>query len=66
MLEAAQRDGLLVLPVIVNPSQFASMPELSRFQAVNPPDRPLAGMRPHERDEVLNKVAEVIRQRTTS
>jgi hypothetical protein len=63
-LEAAQRDGLLVLPVIVNASQFASMPELSRFQAVNPPDRPLAGMRPHERDEVLNKVAEAIRNRT--
>jgi len=61
LLAAAQERGLIVLPVIVGPSQIANVPELSKFQAVNSADRPLNAMRQSDRDEILNKVATTIR-----
>jgi hypothetical protein len=61
LLAAAEERGLIVLPVIVGPSQFANIQELSKFQAVNSPDRPLTALRQNEREEVLNKVANTVR-----
>jgi hypothetical protein len=66
MLASAQSDGLTVLPVIIGPSQFDRIPELSRFQAVNSPDRPLVGLRSVEREEIWNQVAKLISERTNA
>jgi len=61
LLAAAEKRGVVVLPVIVGASEFASVPALAQFQAVNSPDRPLVALRQNDRDEVLNKVAKTIR-----
>ena len=60
MLEAAENDGAVIIPVILSPSRFARIPSLSRFQSVNPPDQPLAKLRRWRQDEYLVKVAESI------
>jgi hypothetical protein len=60
LLAAAQAKGVRVLPVIISASRFARIPNLARFQAVNPPDRPLAKMPPAEQDDVLDYVAQII------
>ncbi len=54
LLEAAQKDGLKILMVIVGHSLFAET-EIGRYQAVNDPARPLAGM------SAANREKEVVR-----
>src|SRR3954467_1583019 len=41
LLAAAQAKGARILPVILSACRVARNPELTRFQAVNSPDRPL-------------------------
>lgn len=57
LLAAAQDRGLTILSLIVGPSRFKRMPELSRFQAVNDPDRPLMGLPKAEQEAELLKLA---------
>lgn len=57
LLAAAQDRGLTILSLIVAPSRFKRMPELSRFQAVNDPDRPLIGLSKAEQEIELLKLA---------
>jgi hypothetical protein len=57
LLAAAASKGTTIMPVIVTPSLFESMPSLSRFQAANPPSRPLSAMRASDRDKVLADLA---------
>jgi len=53
LLHRAAQGGLLVLPLIVSPCLFSEDPELSRYQCVNSPDKPLAGMSRTEAETVL-------------
>lgn len=62
LLAAAQDKGLTILSLIVGPSQFEHTPELSRFQAVNPPSQPLIGLPKAEQETVLLKLADRIRE----
>ncbi|WP_047221255.1 MULTISPECIES: toll/interleukin-1 receptor domain-containing protein [Protofrankia] len=57
LLDAAANRGCRIIPVIIKPSLFAHTPALARFQAINPPDRPLSTMSEHEREDVLFRVA---------
>ena len=57
LLAAAQNRGLTILSLIVGPSRFKRMPELSRFQAVNDPDRPFIGLSKAEQEADLLKLA---------
>lgn len=61
LLAAAQDRGLTILSLIVGPSQFENMPELSRFQAVNPPSQPLIGLSKAEQETILVTLANRIR-----
>lgn len=61
LLAAAQNKGLTILSLIVGPSLFQHTPELSRFQAVNPPSRPLVGLSKVEQGTVLVALANRIR-----
>ncbi len=46
LLKAAQEEGAVILPIIINPCRTSfSMSDLEPFQTVNPPDKPLTGMR---------------------
>ena len=59
LLDAAERRGTRILPVIVKPSRFARDPMLNRFQAVNRPEAPLISLPEAERELIFDKVAEL-------
>jgi hypothetical protein len=61
LLAAAEHGGTLVLPIIVAPSMFLQSPELSRYQAVNDPSRPLIDMPKGKQEKVFNETALRIR-----
>ena len=60
LLEAAERDGAVILPVILSPCLFQETPELARFQAVNDPARPLVDRPRGEQEQTFLKVAQTI------
>jgi hypothetical protein len=60
LLDAAKAKGVRILPVIISASRFARNPDLARFQAVNPPSRPLNDMLPAEQEKVLDRLAHTI------
>jgi hypothetical protein len=62
LLEAAEKEGALILPIILSPSRFTRTPSLGCFQSVNPPDRPLIGMTKVEQEEVFVKATEAIEE----
>jgi hypothetical protein len=53
LLTAARDDGALILPLILSPSRFSLTPQISKFQSVNPPSRPLIALTRSEQEEVL-------------
>jgi hypothetical protein len=57
LLDGAASRGTTIMPVIVAPSLFETMSSLSRFQAANPPSRPLSAMRASEWNKVLVDLA---------
>jgi len=66
LLKAAEDEGAKIIPLILSPSRFTRIPSLARFQAVNPPDRPLAGLSRSRREEVLAQAAEAIENALTA
>lgn len=56
LVKAAEVEGTRVLPVILGPCRYERTP-LSRFQSVNPPDRPLNAMKPPDREAVFDRLA---------
>ena len=60
LLYAAEREGAIILPVIVRPSNFEDT-ELANFQAVNSPSMPVAKMKVYQRDEFWTKVVRDIK-----
>ncbi|MGH8577373.1 MAG: toll/interleukin-1 receptor domain-containing protein [Gammaproteobacteria bacterium] len=61
LLEVAHDRGMPVLPIIVSPCRFTRTP-LNEFQAVNSPTSPMTGKSKQEQEQILAKVAEVIRK----
>ena len=51
LLSAAEKRGARILPVILTPCIF-ELTDLSHFQTVNDPARPLSGLSQHEQDMV--------------
>ena len=62
LLEAAERDGVRILPLIVRPCRYAREPALARFQAVNDPEKPLSELRPAQRDRLLDQLSHAIEE----
>jgi hypothetical protein len=60
LLAMAKRKGTVIMPVILSSSRFQQVPTLSRFQAVNPPERPLALLPSPRREEWFAKIAREI------
>jgi TIR domain len=63
LLEAAQTKGTIIMPLIISASRFPQMPDLARYQSVNPPDLPLSAMRRADQDDVLNRLAQAVELR---
>lgn len=53
LLDAVEKEGAVILPLIVSPCRFKSTKNLSQFQAVNDPSRALINMTKGEQEEVL-------------
>ncbi|MCX7110039.1 MAG: TIR domain-containing protein [Proteobacteria bacterium] len=60
--ESVEREGIVILPVILSFCDFMDMPGLARFQTVNDPSIPLSKLSPAKRTEVLVRVANVINE----
>lgn len=59
LLRAAQEHGTLILALIVRPCRFEKT-ELARFQAVNPPSKPLSTLPSSRREEWYVKLSGLI------
>ncbi|VVS92202.1 response regulator [Desulfoluna spongiiphila] len=60
LLDNAEADGTVVIPVIVKPCSFEAFEELSRFQAVNPPSKTLIEMNEGEQERTMYQVSREI------
>jgi len=57
LLNAAEKRGTTIIPVIVNPCRFLKTKGLADFQAVNDPLKPLVNLTKGEQDAVFERVA---------
>lgn len=57
LLKKAKEKGVTILPLILRPCRFSRDPQLNVFQAVNPPDIPLASLTRWERDQHYDRIA---------
>ncbi|NJL60050.1 MAG: TIR domain-containing protein [Desulfobacteraceae bacterium] len=60
LLEAAEKEGAAILPLILKPCLFTAHKELSKFQAVNKPSEALSKLSESEQDEILVSLSERI------
>lgn len=60
ILEKAQLDGTKIVPVILKPCRFSRDANLSRFQALNPPDKPVHGMNESEQEVIWDRLSQII------
>lgn len=51
LLTAAEKEGAIILTVILKPCLFEDFPNLNEFQAMNPPSRPVIKMDEADREE---------------
>jgi hypothetical protein len=61
LLKSAKTRGTVILPIILSPCGFDFSP-LSQFQAANDPSKPLTIMNSHQKEELWDKVAKIIRE----
>lgn len=61
LLEVAKKRGARIIPIIAKPCLFPEMDELSKFQAINPPSKPLINMTEGEAEEAYLKLASTIK-----
>ena len=60
LLQAAEHNGTLIIPVILKPCRFTREKTLREFQAINPPDEPLCLLNENERELVYDTIAQRI------
>ena len=60
LLKAAEENGKKIIPIIVKPCRFNSIPVLNKFQALNDPKIPLSKLNENDREEVYVELAELI------
>jgi hypothetical protein len=65
LLAAAEIKGLTILPLIISPSRFEQVESLSRFQPVNPPNKPLIGLPRSDQESYLVKLSEDVLRAAT-
>ena len=62
-LRDAEENGAIILPVIIEPSDFSAT-YLSQFQSVNDPNRPLNVLSVTEQERILNNVVRIILEKS--
>jgi hypothetical protein len=66
LLRAAEKDGVRILCLFVSHCAYDTVPEISQFQAVNDPHKPLSDLRKSQRDKVLVGLAKIIAEAMAS
>lgn len=62
ILKNAEEKGTTILPVIVKPSRFLRDRNLSQFQAINDPNKPIQALPESEQEKIYARIAERIEQ----
>src|SRR5690606_23199047 len=62
LLEAAEKEGAVILIVILKPCLFEEFDELNQFQAMNPPNRPVSKMDENEKEEMFVNIVRQTRK----
>jgi hypothetical protein len=60
LLDAADKEGVIIIPVHISASRFDLKPELSRFQSANDPRTPLMRFRGHKLEEELDRIGRTV------
>lgn len=60
LLKKAERDGTKIIPVIVKPCRFARDKNLSMFQAINDPSKPIIKLSSAEREKIYDRISNEI------
>lgn len=59
-LSAVEKDGVVILPLILSPSSFEETENLATFQSVNPPSSPLIGLSKVKQEEYLVRLRKAV------
>jgi len=57
ILTKAETGGTRIIPIILKPCRFARDTNLSKFQSLNTPDRPLSTLTDSEREQIFDSLA---------
>jgi hypothetical protein len=60
LLETAEQQGAVILPLIIKPCRFARNLNLAQFQTINDPERPLISLSESGQEEALLRLTETI------
>lgn len=60
LLAAAEKKGVVILPLIIGPSLFETIESLARFQSINSPSKPLIGLSKVKQEACLVKLSRTI------
>lgn len=61
LLDAAKKRGARIIPIIVKPCLFVEIDEISKFQAINPPNKTIISMTEAEAEETYVSLASTIK-----
>ena len=60
LLNKAESEGAIIIPVILKPCRFVREDALVKFQAINSPEEPLISASEHECELIYDAVAQKI------
>ena len=60
ILERSELKGTKIVPIILRPCRFSRDKNLSKFQALNSPDKPLESMSENEQEELWDRLSLLI------
>lgn len=66
LLEAAEQNGVTILPLLISPSSFEKRKDLSKFQSINPPTRTLLDLTKADQERYLVKLDDAVSQAFTN
>jgi len=60
LMESAEKEGTVILPVVVKPSRLNRIPRLAHYQTVNHPTKPLIDLSEARQEDVFIRLIETI------
>lgn len=62
LLDAAEREGAIIVPVILSPCRFLKTKRISQFQSINDPSKPLISLTKGEQELVFTQLTDYIEE----